>query len=39
MMLLLSLPKNDKIRANIDVLDANLLDLLGRMKIADEIGG
>jgi chorismate mutase len=28
-----------KLRANIDVLDANLLDLLGkRMKVADEIG-
>jgi chorismate mutase len=28
-----------KLRANIDVLDASLLDLLGkRMKVADEIG-
>jgi chorismate mutase len=35
----MSLPQNDKLRANIDVLDANLLELLGkRMKIADEIG-
>lgn len=31
--------KMSKLRANIDVLDANLLDLLGkRMKVADEIG-
>ncbi len=31
--------KMTKLRANIDVLDANLLDLLGkRMKVADEIG-
>jgi chorismate mutase len=31
--------KNEKLRANIDVLDASLLDLLGkRMKVADEIG-
>jgi chorismate mutase len=31
--------KMAKLRANIDVLDANLLDLLGkRMKVADEIG-
>jgi chorismate mutase len=28
-----------KIKSNIDVLDANLLELLGkRMKVADEIG-
>jgi chorismate mutase len=31
--------KMTKLRANIDVLDANLLELLGkRMKVADEIG-
>jgi len=31
--------KMTKLRANIDVLDSNLLDLLGkRMKVADEIG-
>jgi chorismate mutase len=31
--------KMTKLRANIDILDANLLDLLGkRMKVADEIG-
>jgi chorismate mutase len=31
--------KMKKLRANIDVLDANLLELLGkRMKVADEIG-
>ncbi len=31
--------KMSKLRANIDVLDSNLLDLLGkRMKVADEIG-
>jgi chorismate mutase len=31
--------KMKKLRANIDVLDASLLDLLGkRMKVADEIG-
>jgi len=31
--------KMTKLRANIDVLDANLLDLLGkRMKVADQIG-
>jgi hypothetical protein len=31
--------KNEKLRANIDVLDATLLELLGkRMKVADEIG-
>jgi chorismate mutase len=31
--------KMSKLRANIDVLDANLLELLGkRMKVADEIG-
>jgi chorismate mutase len=31
--------KMTKLRANIDVLDQNLLDLLGkRMKVADEIG-
>jgi chorismate mutase len=29
--------KMKKLRANIDVLDASLLDLL-RMKVADEIG-
>jgi chorismate mutase len=32
--------KMKKLRANIDVLDATLLELLGkRMKVADEIGG
>jgi chorismate mutase len=31
--------KMTKLRATIDVLDANLLELLGkRMKVADEIG-
>jgi chorismate mutase len=31
--------KMKKLRANIDVLDASLLDLLGKeMKVADEIG-
>jgi chorismate mutase len=31
--------KMKKLRANIDVLDATLLDILGkRMKVADEIG-
>ena len=34
-----TIKKMKKLRANIDVLDANLLELLGkRMKVADEIG-
>jgi chorismate mutase len=32
------LKKMAKLRANIDVLDATLLELLGRMKVADEMG-
>jgi chorismate mutase len=31
--------KMKKLRANIDVLDATLLELLGKRKVADEIGG
>jgi chorismate mutase len=35
----MSTRKDEKLRANIDVLDASLLETLGkRMKVADEIG-
>jgi chorismate mutase len=34
----MSTRKDEKLRANIDVLDASLLETLGKMKVADEIG-